>query len=126
MDKYEVEATTNTPYILLDPKTASLLMEGVSWPENAMDVFNPLFEKLDEYLEKGTQELRVDIKLEYHNTSSQKMMRELISRLQQAQKAGHKITLNLYYLDGDTDMMEDWEDLMFDLDMEYQILEQSD
>jgi hypothetical protein len=126
MDKYEVIATKTTPYILLDPHAGELLLSGESWPENAMDVFHPLFEKLDEYLESGKEDLRVEVKLDYHNTSSQKMMRELIFRLQRAQESAKNIALNLYYLDGDTDMMEDWEELMDDITMNYRILERTD
>lgn len=126
MDKYEVMATKTTPYILLDPQSGELLLAGESWPENAMDVFHPLFEKLDEYFALDKEQLRVEVKLDYHNTSSQKMMRELIFRLQHAQDSDKNVILNLYYLDGDTDMMEDWEELMDDMSLDYHILERTD
>jgi hypothetical protein len=103
-----------------------LRMEGDSYPENAMEVFQPLIVKLEDYFSKPGQTLRIDLLIDYLNTSSSKMMTDIISRLQTYHTDGHGIQLNWYYPAGDIDLRETCELFLEDAIFPYTILETAD
>lgn len=122
MTNYIVEATKYTPYIELDAEKGYLKLEGDTYPENSYDTFKPLLDKIDEFFSNETKSLTVDINIEFLNTSSSKMMREIVSKLDEYFEAGHKITLKWYYPDGDIDLEESWEMLLEDVQFPYEIV----
>jgi hypothetical protein len=123
---YEVPASKNTPFICFDPGAGKLVITGESYPENAIDLFSPLFNKLDEYFTDESSGLNAEIRIDYQNTSSQKMMLELISRLQEAHDSHKPISLKLLYQDGDIDTIALWEVIMEDMTLDYQIIQCSE
>lgn len=122
MKNYLVEATKYTPYIELNAENGYLKLEGDTYPENSYDTFKPLLDKIDEYFLESDKSLTVDIYIEFLNTSSSKMMRELISKLDEYFESGNKISLKWYYPDGDIDLQESWEMLLEDVLFPYDIV----
>ncbi|MBI9031411.1 DUF1987 domain-containing protein [bacterium] len=122
MKNYIVEATKYTPYIEFDIAKGNLKMEGDTYPENSYDTFKPLLDKIDEYFLDSIKSLNVEINIEFLNTSSSKMMREIISKLDEYFEADHNISLKWYYPDGDIDLQESWEMLLEDVLFPYEIV----
>jgi len=122
MKNYIVKATKYTPYIEFDIAKGNLKMEGDTYPENSYDTFKPLLDKIDEYFTDPTKSLNVEINIEFLNTSSSKMMREIVSKLDEYYESGNKISLKWYYPDGDIDLQESWEMLLEDVQFPYEIV----
>ena len=126
MKNYIVEQTKYTPYIELNIEKGFLKLEGDTYPENSYDTFKPLLEKIDQYFLEPIKSLNVEINIEFLNTSSSKMMRELVSKLDTYFKKKHTISLKWYYPDGDMDLQESWQILLEDVHFPYKIVEVKD
>lgn len=122
MKNYIVEATKYTPYIELDIEKSFLKLEGDTYPENSYDTFKPLLDRIDEYFLDPARSLTVEINIEFLNTSSSKMMREIVSKLDDYHEKEHSITLKWFYPDGDIDLQESWEMLLEDVQFPYEIV----
>jgi len=109
MDKFYLEASAKTPNIQFDPETGQFEISGRSIPENSIDFYNPFLSWLDTNLKHIKEQVILDVKLEYFNTSSSKCLVEIFRRLE---KLNEKIsvTINWHYLEEDEDMFESGED----------------
>jgi len=124
MENFIINKTKHIPLIVLDYKNSNLLIKGESYPENALAVYKPLLEKLDEYFVNEKKSLFIDIYVDYLNTSSSKMMSDMIMKLQNFFEEGHKIELKWYYPLDDEDCKEACELFLEDVNFQYQIIEQ--
>ncbi|MDY0152116.1 MAG: DUF1987 domain-containing protein [Candidatus Cloacimonas sp.] len=126
MDNYIVPQTKHTPQIELHYSDKYLRIAGDSYPENAMEVFQPLIERLESYFAKAQQSLTIDVLVDYQNTSSTKMMTDIIAKLQHFHETEHQIKLTWYYPEGDIDCLENCEMLLEDASFPYAITELKD
>jgi hypothetical protein len=120
-----IAATKYSPLISFTPAEQYLRIEGESWPENAMETYSPLIHKLKEYFSEPQQNLRIELLFEGLNTSSQKMMLEIFSQLQEYHAVGHQIELTWYYPQDDEELKEAWEMLLEDVQFPYKFIEQT-
>jgi len=96
-----IKETEKTPSVSLNSK-GILKIEGRSIPEDAASFFKPILEWTKDFT---SEDVRVDIKLEYFNTSSSKFILEMLRAIEQKQK-GIKIVVNWFYEEGDLDVLE--------------------
>ena len=96
-----IKETEKTPSVALSTNGV-LKIEGRSIPEDAAKFFRPLLDWTKEF--KST-EIRVDIKLEYFNTSSSKFILEML-RLLENNPDNSNILVNWFYEEGDLDVLE--------------------
>ncbi len=96
-----IKETEKTPSVALSANGV-LKIEGRSIPEDAASFFKPL---LDWTREFTASEIRVDIKLEYFNTSSSKFILEML-RLLENNPNNSNILVNWFYEEGDLDVLE--------------------
>lgn len=123
MESYIIPATKYTPRIELNYQDHYLRLEGDSWPENAMDVYQPLLDKLEEYFATPQQSLSIELFMEYLNTSSSKMMDDIFRKLQSYFEQGHKIQLQWFYPEGDLECKDKCEFLLEEAHFPYAITE---
>ena len=126
MENFVVNSTKYTPRIELDYSQKCLKIEGESYPENALETFQPLLDKLDEYFAEPDKELKVELIVDYLNTSSSKMMNDIIGRLQTAHDNGNKVELTWFYPEDDIDCQETCELFLEDATFPYSITELKD
>lgn len=84
MEPLYIEPTTNTPKIHFDPVTGVFEMVGCSIPEDTVAFYQPVTSWLDSYL--IMPEARVEVfhmKVDYFNTSSSKVLLDLLNTLNQ-------------------------------------------
>lgn len=123
MEKYIVEATKSTPYIYLNHEEHKLLFKGQSFPENAYNLYEPIFTWIDKYLEEvGNNETTVEFILSYVNTSSTKCLILLLEKLNQAYLQGKKILVNWYYDEENGFDYEMGEDLKEDIEIPFNFI----
>src|SRR5688500_17635209 len=78
---FKIEATSDTPLFQLDRNTGSILIKGVSMPENAFEFFDPLEKEALAFAEGYPGELKVEIQISYLNSMSGKQLLKLIKML---------------------------------------------
>ena len=96
-----IKETEKTPSVALSTNGV-LKIEGRSIPEDAAKFFKPLLDWTKEFT---ATEIRVDIKLEYFNTSSSKFILEML-RLLENNPENKNILVNWFYEEGDLDVLE--------------------
>lgn len=117
MENLRITATDNTPDVNFDGQANHLQMSGESYPENVMGFFEPVLTWVKDYLQSGQErEIRVDIELVMFNSSTSKLLLDLLDLLNEAANNEKSITLNWRY-EEDNDIMESWaEDLQEDFE----------
>ena len=111
----KIVGTNNTPYISLNKDLNYLIIEGVSFPEDAEIFYRPLLSELylhaTDYLSrKGKMDIK--IKLEYFNTVSAKMIYNILRVFDKLVDEGLSTKVNLIweYECDDDDLLEAGED----------------
>src|SRR3989339_614992 len=112
MNSLKIESTAVTPEINFDIDNNTLSFLKVSKPENAIDFYRPLFDFIDKFEQnkvkpKQVDHITIEFKFDYFNTTSAKIIHQLLTRFKKISEIGIKIDINWYYFDDDEDMLED-------------------
>jgi len=121
MENFIITNTKYTPQIELSFKDRYLRIIGDSYPENAMEVYQPLIVKLEKYFEAPAQDLLIEFNFDFVSTSSKKMLTDIIGILQGYHDAGHQIKLTWFFPEGDLDWQEQCEMFLEDASFNYSI-----
>lgn len=104
MEVLHIEGTEDTPEVLLDSGNNTFSISGRSFPENAIDFYEPIFAWLQKYAEEVENDMEFEFCMEYFNTSSSKQIAKIFLLLE-------KINENVFvqviwkYKKEDSDMM---------------------
>ena len=104
MEVLHIEGTEDTPEVLLDSENNTFSISGRSFPENAIEFYEPIFAWLQKYTEEAENDMEFEFNMEYFNTSSSKQIAKIFLLLE-------KINENVFvqvvwkYKKEDTDMM---------------------
>ena len=101
MEDLLIQKTAFTPEINFKI-SGQMTMKGSSLPENPQEFFVPLFNWVNEL---NVEQVQIDLKLEYVNTSSSKRVIELIKAIDNNNQV-KKVNLSWYYEEDDLDMLE--------------------
>ncbi|MAC94693.1 MAG: nuclear pore complex subunit [Flavobacteriales bacterium] len=123
MEKLTIEGTPKTPTIKFDPETGKLLIQGRSIPENSIEFYKPLVDLLDEYNDTPKESTKVDIVLEYFNTSSSKCILDVFKKLEKIKSNGSEVIINWHYEEDDEDMLEAGEDYQAIINIPFKMIE---
>ncbi len=122
-----IKAGTNkTPTVLFDADKGLIEVKGRSIPENSIEFYKPLVDWLDKYAtEDNAKDLtKVNIQLEYFNTSSSKCILDVFKKLEAINKLDNKeVIINWYYEEDDEDMLEAGEDYQSILKIPFKMIE---
>ena len=112
--RIEIDATVNTPHVILDMKEGLIDFRGKSIPEDAKAFYDPLVgEWFDKYKNAPAAKTTINIELEYFNTSSSLWIFTLLKKLMELQKTGADILVNWFFMDEDMlEIGEDYEKLV--------------
>ncbi|MGC9471302.1 MAG: DUF1987 domain-containing protein [Bacteroidales bacterium] len=122
MELFKLESTKRTPEIILDP-TGAISFSGRSITENAVEFFEPVKNWVEGYLQDPQPETVVNIKLEYFNSSSARMILDILQKLLNVGKNGSRLVINWYYEEGDDDILERGEYYASILDINFNFIE---
>lgn len=131
MEKLIIEATVNSPKIVLDPESKKFEFSGESRPENVRNFYLPVLEWLEKYTnhESGldkpqrTSELDCVFNFEYFNSTSAKYILDIFKSLNALDAIGVELDIKWFYEEDDEDMLEVGEEMsrMSKLKFEYVI-----
>jgi Domain of unknown function (DUF1987). len=110
MESLLIEGTAKTPNIRFDGNQGLIEIKGRSIPENSIEFYKPLVDWLDKYAQNPKTTTKVNVQLEYFNTSSSKCILDVFKKLETIHKANHEVVINWYYEEDDEDMLEAGED----------------
>lgn len=101
----QINPTPKTPQVLFDFEAKSLLIKGISCPDNPLQFYTPLFENLKEFLKKSSQ-LEIEIQLDYFNTGSSKCILNLFQMINEVCKNTEDIKVTWITDEGDSELEE--------------------
>jgi len=107
------------PEINFNAESGVCLIKGESFMENSKDFYADINKwMLDFHKTSNDKPIKLIIQLSYFNTSSSKMLYELLKILQEIHDAGQEVTIDWHFSAGDSDLEEDILDLSYDVDLE--------
>ncbi|UXX81229.1 DUF1987 domain-containing protein [Reichenbachiella carrageenanivorans] len=111
MEKFLSTPSHTTPYIYFNPENEILEMKGNSTLINAREVFSELYTALGNFKKSIYPKLKVNIQLEYFNTSTYKCLLDTMICLKEIKSTGKNIVVTWYYNIEDEDALEHGEDI---------------
>ncbi len=105
MNNLIVKASKTTPEINFNFETGILCISGESYPENSKEFYAEPFQCINRAVEQK-KELSFNFKLTYFNTSSSKIILDIIRLLNNYHLNGGKVILNWFYEEDDEDIYD--------------------
>jgi len=111
MDKLIIEATMNSPRIVLDHESNQFLFSGESRPENVRNFYLPVLDWLEQFSsdlskQKDKSPLTFDFNFEYFNSTSAKYILDIFKTLYSIHENGNEVLIRWHYEEDDEDMYE--------------------
>ena len=104
MEAIKLTGTDDTPDIILDAKNQIFKISGRSIPEDPNKFFTPILDWLDSYTENPNPKTIFNFKLEYFNTSSSKLILDILIKLEKIYDDGKDVLIRWHFPDDDEDM----------------------
>lgn len=106
MKPLNIYQTETTPSIIFDKEKNKFEISGNSLPENIIDFYTPVFKWIEEYSTQPNAKTDLIIKLMYCNSSSAKIILDILSLFEKvATKGVNKVEIFWYYMEMDEDML---------------------
>ena len=99
MEAIFIKATDVSPEVILNPGDKKFSISGWSRPESPSKFYTPVKNWIEENGEKYLNNATVEFKVDYFNTPSARVLRELMDMLENLHKKGIKVNVNWYYED---------------------------
>ncbi len=121
MEIINIEATDETPKVILDTTSNTFEFSGKSLPEDVTIFYNPILEWLDGYAESPNESTNVVFKMDYFNTASSKLILDILMKIEEIHEDVGGVSVDWCYREDDEDMEEagdefsDIVDIPFDL-----------
>ncbi len=102
---YYLASTDKTPELLVENEKGMIGITGVSVPENPNEFYSPLLEDIEAYIQNPKPQTVFEIQLEYFNTSTALVLRNILRKLEPLSK-NSSLEIKWKYESSDEDMME--------------------
>lgn len=112
MKKLEIEQTSYSPKVILDPENKIYEISGESRPPDVREFYDQIINWMDDFslqLVKANdinEPVSFTFNFGYFNSSSGKMILDICKVLARLQARGMNVTVNWHYEKEDVDMME--------------------
>ncbi|MBN2662250.1 MAG: DUF1987 domain-containing protein [Bacteroidales bacterium] len=103
MKALEIQATADTPKVILDKDKNYFEISGLSLPEDAIEFYKPIMAWLEDYADDPNSDTVFNLKLEYFNTASSKQIIQLLLFLEKLNSKTN-VKIRWHYKDIDEDM----------------------
>lgn len=103
MKALEIQATADTPKVILDKDKNYFEISGLSLPEDAIEFYKPIMAWLEDYADSPNNDTIFNLKLEYFNTASSKQIIQLLLFLEKL-NSKTEVKIRWHYKDIDEDM----------------------
>ena len=93
LEDFTYQGDIKSPKITLKG-SGELEFSGRSLPENAKEIYAPVFNWMTTYKSNPAEKTVINFKLEYFNTTSSKMIYEVLKIAEEMIKSGNNVDLN--------------------------------
>ncbi len=123
MEIIKINATEDTPKVILDHVNRVFEISGRSLPEDVVVFYQPVMQWLDELERNPVENMELSIKLEYFNTASSKLILDILLKLEGILQKGTPLKVRWYFLSTDSDMKEAGEEYSEIVGLPFEIVE---
>lgn len=118
------ERTEDSPKIYFDGDSGRLLIEGRSFMEDTMPFHQAIISWLRNYFQEPCKETVLELEIDYLNTSSSKMLIDIIFELNKFYIFGNSVVVKWKYYQQDEDMEDMGHELeeMVDIPFEFGVM----
>jgi hypothetical protein len=120
MDDIKIKGTPKTPTVNFIKEEGKLEIKGRSIPENSIEFYKPLIDWIEHYSASPSDKTKINIQLEYFNTSSSKCILDVFKKLE---AVSGDLIVNWYYEEDDEDMLEAGEDYEAIINIPFKMIE---
>jgi len=106
METLRIEATEDSPQVLLDQEDKQFEISGKSLPEDVVDFYQPVMDWLKEYRKKPNARTEFNLKMIYFNTASSKLIMDILMIFEELVEEGHEVVIRWHSMQSDEDMQE--------------------
>jgi hypothetical protein len=115
MSKLFIGAGVRTPQITFSFEDGVFSLEGESYPEDVRAFYDDPMAQFYAWLESNSAPLRFEFKLVYFNSSTAKVIMDLMERLEEAAGNGRECLIQWHYAEDDDNIKELGEEFAEDL-----------
>ena len=121
MEALIIEATVDTPGIILDPINNLFEISGKSYPEDTKEFYSEVLKWMDSYVASPNSKTNFIFKLKYFNSSSYKPIFDILGKLETVKNKKCEVKVEWHYKTGDSDMLEAGEEFadLFEIPFTY-------
>lgn len=101
-----IEGSRKTPKIDFNFRTGEMILTGVSLPENAAKIYEPLLEWIGEYIKSPQLVTNFRLNLEYYNSATTLWLAKIIKALSRIKGDGYLLFIHMYMNIEDFDELE--------------------
>ena len=120
----EIRGAVKTPNITYSPADNYFEISGKSIPEDHNSFFKPVLEWLDDFTANPPEQTKVDVNLEYFNTSSSKILLKIFKTLEKVHLKNKLVEINWHFEEDDLDMKECGQDFSAMLNLPFTLIEE--
>ena len=106
MENFYLKGTEETPEIVFDKNKPEFRVTGKSYMEDATAHYIKALAWLEEYSKNPNSSTIFKFQLEYVNTSSSKIVHDILNVLENIHLEGNEVLVEWYYYREDEDMLE--------------------
>lgn len=106
MEKLIIDATFNSPKVILDPGKGHFEFSGESRPENVRSFYLPVIEWLENFAGKSKEPVEFLFGFEYFNSTSAKYILDIFKILKTLNSRGVDVKVKWQFEEDDEDMYE--------------------
>ncbi|MBI4947406.1 MAG: DUF1987 domain-containing protein [Bacteroidetes bacterium] len=100
------EKTQDSPDVILDKEKNKFYIGGRSLSENPVEFFRPIVKWFEKYAEDPNETTQLEFKLEYFNSSSARIIANILGKFENLKKTGKDVEILWNYKINDKDMLE--------------------
>jgi hypothetical protein len=97
LKKIFIEPTEKTPQVDFNFLTGELILSGRSIPENATEVYEPIFKLVCEYVSIARNTTNLRLNLEYFNTATSIWLAKIVKSLSRIENPDAVLIIHLYF-----------------------------
>jgi hypothetical protein len=100
------DGNVKTPKISFNHLSGNLILSGRSYPENGVEVYEPLLEWINEYIKSPQKTTNLHLNLEYFNSTTVLYISKMIKSLAKIDQNDATIFIHLYFDNEDLDFKD--------------------
>ena len=106
MEKLNISGTNKTPTVICDADLGLIEFDGMSYSEDNILFYEPVFNWLNEYLKNPKEVTNFNMKIRYLNSSAVKCIFDMLELLTNLSKKGKVVHINWHFEEEDEEMKE--------------------